>query len=116
MPVASNRPAERNFLYEQQLTNAIRSHRRVRLRYHLDFHYRVFEPYILFQDEKGRFVVGGTRVRDEKREKVKPEPRKYEVGLITDLQALDESFEVDPRFSSGRSKYANLNVMCAIDR
>ena len=116
MAVADKRPAERNFLYEQQLTNAISSHRRVRLRYHLDFHYRIFEPYILYQDEKGRFVVGGTRVVDEKRPKVKPEPRKYEIGLITDLQVLDETFDVDPRFRSSRDKFTKLNVLCAIDR
>lgn len=116
MPAANRTPTERKYEFEQQLTNAINQHRRIRLRYQYDVHYRVFDPYILFKDEAGRYIVGGIRIKDESKPMKKPAPCKYEIGLITDIQSSDHSFVADPRFKSSRSKYANLDVLCAIDR
>jgi len=114
--VANRIPAERNYQYEQQLDNAIRQHRKVRLRYRYDVHYRVFDPYILFKDEDGRILVGGIRTLDEQNPARRPAPSKYEVGLITDIEVLADPFDVDRRFSSYRPKYRNLEVFSAIDR
>ena len=116
MPAAKTTPKERNYEFEQQLTNAINHRRRVRFRYQYDVHYRVFDPYILFKDEEGRYIVGGIRIKDEGKPNKKPAACKYEVGLITDIQISNNNFDVDPRFKSIRSKYANLEVLCAIDR
>lgn len=112
----NQRPADRNYQYEQQLSNAIHQHRKVRLRYRYDVHYRIFDPYILFKDEDGRIIVGGIRTRDEKNPDRKPAPSKYEVGLITDIEVLSSTFEVNRRFSSYRPKYLDLEVFSAIDR
>ena len=115
MPATKTTPKERNYEYEQQLTNAINHRRRIRFRYEYDVHYRVFDPYIMYKDEESRFIIGGIRIKDESKPTKKPAPCKYEIGLITDLQVSDNTFKVDPRFKSTRSKYANLEVLCAID-
>jgi len=110
------RPAERNYQYEQLLSNAIKQHRRVRIRYEYDVHYRVLEPYILHKNEEKRVIIGGIRIKDEGKPNKEPAPCKYEVGLITDLVVLNDTFEVDRRFSSYRPKYKDLEVFAAIDR
>ena len=110
------RPAERNYQYEQQLSNAIKQRRRVRMRYKYDVHYRVLEPYILFKDEEKRITIIGIRIKDEGKPTKQPAPCQYEVGLITDIQVLNETFEMDRRFSSYRQKYKGLDVFTAIDR
>ena len=116
MPAAKTTPKERNYEYEQQLTNAINHRHRIRFRYQYDVHYRVFDPYILFKDEKGRYIIGGIRIKDESKPIKKPAACKYEVGLITDIQMSENNFVADPRFKSVHSKYAALNVICSIDR
>jgi hypothetical protein len=116
MSAASQIPTERNYQYEQLLSTAIKQHRKVRLRYRYDIHYRLFDPYILFKDETGRVTVGGIRTTDERNPEKQPAPCKYEVGLITDIEVLTEPYDVDRRFSSYRPKYLNLQVLSAIDR
>ncbi|MGI9569143.1 MAG: hypothetical protein ACR2PH_05270 [Desulfobulbia bacterium] len=116
MPATNKKPAERKYEFEQQLTNAINNRRRLRFRYEYDVHYRVFDPYILFKDEKGRYIIGGIRIKDESKPVKKPAACKYEVGLITDIQMSEKNFVADPRFKSVRSKYATLDILCAIDR
>lgn len=110
------RPAERNYHYEEQLSNAIKKHRRVRIRYKYDVHYRILEPYILFKDEEKRIIIIGIRIKDEGNPHKQPTPCQYEVGLITDIVVLNETFEVDRRFSSYRPKYKDVEVFAAIDR
>ena len=110
------RPAERNYQYEQQLSNAIKQRRRVRIRYKYDVHYRVLEPYILYKDAENRIIIIGIRIKDEGKPAKKPAPCQYEVGLITDLIMLNDAFEVDHRFSSYRPKYKGLDVFAAVDR
>jgi hypothetical protein len=110
------RPTERNYQYEQQLSNAIKQHRRVRMRYKYDVHYRVLEPYILYKDEEKRIIIVGIRIKDEAKPNKQPAPCKYEVGLITDIVELNETFDLDRRFSSYRLKYKELEVLSAIDR
>lgn len=116
MPATNKKPAERKYEFEQQLTNAINNRRRLRFRYEYDVHYRVFDPYILFKDEKGRYIIGGIRIKDESKPIKKPAACKYEVGLITDIQMSENNFVADPRFKSVDSKYARLDVICSIDR
>ena len=114
MPATNRKPAERKYEFEQTLTNAISQRRRVRFRYQYDVHYRVFDPYIMFKDRDGRYIVGGVRLKDESKPMKKPAPCKYEVGLITDIQVSDNNFAVDTRFNSVLSKYSNLDVLSAI--
>lgn len=116
MPATNRKPAERKHEFEQQLTNAINQRRRLRFRYEYDVHYRIFDPYILFKDEKGRYIVGGIRIKDESKPIKQPAACKYEVGLITDIQVSENSFVADSRFKSVNSKYARLDVICSIDR
>ena len=116
MPATSRKPTERKYEFEQLLTNAINHRRKIRFRYQYDVHYRVFDPYIMYKDDEGRYIIGGVRIKDESKPDKKPAPCKYEIGLITDLQVSENTFKVDPRFKSTRSKYANLEVLCAIDR
>lgn len=110
------RPAERNYQYEQQLSNAIKQRRRVRMRYKYDVHYRILEPYILFKDAEKKIMIIGIRIKDEGKPNKQPAPCQYEVGLITDIIVLNDNFEKDPRFSSYRPKYKGLDVFAAIDR
>jgi hypothetical protein len=116
MAAANPIPAERNYQYEQLLSNAIHQHRKVRLRYHYNVHYRVFDPYILFKDEDRRIIIGGIRTTDERKPDKEPAPCKFEVGLITDLEVLSIPYDVSRRFSSYRPKYLNLEVLSAVDR
>ena len=89
---------------------------RLRFRYEYDVHYRIFDPYILFKDDKGRYIVGGIRIKDESTPIKKPAACTYEVRLITDIKILDKNFDADPRFNSVRSKYASQDIRCAIGR
>ena len=116
MPAVKKAPTERKYDFEQLLSNAINQRRRIRFRYQYDVHYRIFDPYIMYRDEAGRYIVGGVRIQDESKPDKKPSPCKYEIGLITDIQVSNNNFKVDPRFKSTRSKYANREVLCAIDR
>ena len=116
MPATNRKPAERNYEFEQQLTNAITQRRRIRFRYQYDMHYRIFDPYILFKDKEGRHIIGGVRVKDESKPIKKPAACKYEVGLITDIQVSKSTFVVNTRFNAILSKYYNLEVLCSIDR
>ena len=116
MPATNKRPAERNYEFEQQLTNAINQRRRIRFRYQYDVHYRIFDPYILFKDNEGRHIVGGVRIKDESNPSKKPAPCKYEVGLMTDVQVSDTNFIVDTRFKTILSKYYSLDVLSSIER
>jgi hypothetical protein len=115
MPAENRRPAERNYAFEQQLTNAIAQRRRIRFRYQYDVHYRVFDPYILFKDNEGRHIIGGVRLKDESKPMKKPAPCKYEVGLITAIEVSDNNFNVDTRFNNVLSKYANLDVLSTVE-
>ena len=116
MPATNIKPAERNYEFEQTLTNAIAQRRRVRFRYQYDVHYRLFDPYILFKDNEGRHIIGGVRVKDESKPIKKPAPCKYEIGLITDIQVSDNNFAIDSRFNTVLSKYTKLDVLSSIDR
>lgn len=109
-------PAARNYHNEQQFCIAIKHRKVVRLRYENNFHYFVFDPYIVFKNSDGRVMVGGNRVKDEMKVEKKPGPRKYEVGLVSDIIILDQAFKVDYKFSSYREKYQEADIICAVDR
>ncbi len=109
------RPAERNYHLEQQLCMAVQQRRVVRLRYEHDLHYRRFEPYVVYRAPEGRVLVGGIRTRDEKVLHKKPGPRRFEVGLITDLQVTDERFEIDPRFNADKEEFTR-DPLCSVAR
>ncbi|UCE88679.1 MAG: hypothetical protein JSW10_10140 [Pseudomonadota bacterium] len=114
-PGAPPKVAPRDHYYEKELTIAIHQRRVVRLRYDKDLQYRVFEPYMLYQDALGRVMIGGRRIRDEANLLKKPGMRKLEVGLITDLQQTGETFEADARFDSSK-RPPGEQVIEAIDR
>lgn len=107
------RPAERNYYLEQQLCLAIQQRREVRLRYEHDLHYRRFQPYVVYRDPDGRVLVGGIRTRDEKALHKKRGPRRFEVGLITDLQLTEETFEADPRFNAEKAEFTR-DPLCSV--
>lgn len=107
-------PVERNYEIESQLGTAISDRKVVRLRYEFDMHYRSLEPYIVYKDVDGRILVGGFRVKDDANLFKKPAARKFEVGLINDLQLTDDIFVPNDNFRSTRNEF-KLGVIYAVD-
>ena len=107
--------ADRDYHIEQEVSFAIRHRRIVRLRYDLDLRDRVFEPYVLFKDKQGRVMVGGRRVLDENDLFKPPAMRQFEVGLVNNLEVTEETFEVDPGFSS-KGLSVSSEILEAADR
>lgn len=108
------RPAARNYHHEQQLCLAVKQHRQVRIRYEHDLHYRVFQPYVVYRTPEGRVLVGGIRVRDESAWYKPAGPRKFEVGLISDLQVTDVVFAPD-RFNADKPEFRHDPLCTLID-
>lgn len=107
--------APRNLVLEQQLCDAIKRHRVVRLAYDRESYFRTFEPYIIYRSEPGHVLVGGTQTRDDSQPAKPALPHRLEVGRISSFSATDQVFRFDNRFDPTRDEYRG-RIICVIER
>ena len=120
LPLATDSPTSNRLLlnFVRRVRHRHRRHDRLVRRvfaFDLDLRDRVFEPYVLFKDKQGRVMVGGRRVLDENDLFKPPAMRQFEVGLVNNLEVTEETFEVDPGFSS-KGLSVSSEILEAADR
>ena len=102
--------APRNLIAENQLCEAIKQKRVVRLRYENDFTDRVFHPYIIYQSQTGKILVHGLQIQNMGSPFDQAEPHKFEIGKISSIQIMPDAFSVDIRFDRNRKEYVGRTI------
>jgi predicted DNA-binding transcriptional regulator YafY len=100
---------------EAALCRAIRARKVVKLRYSDTIGNRTFEPYVVYRSSPTKILVRGKQTKDDSDPLKASGWRDFEVGRITSLVLLDETFENERQFSSFTAEIG-MNVICAIDR
>lgn len=109
-------PASRRTDLDNTLCQAIRSKITVRLHYKNETYFRTLEPYIIYQHSHGKICVAGVQTRDNSKLSHVPEWREFEIDHSDSILLTQETFKLDPNFSSFTGKFARYEVMCAVDR
>jgi hypothetical protein len=66
---------------------------------------RVVQPHALYRTSGGRVFLDAYQVTGESSSGDLPGWREFDLALTTDLEALDDAFEVAPGFDPGALKY-----------
>lgn len=66
---------------------------------------RVVQPHALYRTSGGRLFLDAYQVAGESSSGDLPGWREFDLALTTDLEALDDAFEVAPGFDPGALKY-----------
>jgi hypothetical protein len=66
---------------------------------------RVVQPHALYRTSGGRVFLDAYQVAGESSSGDLPGWREFDLALTTDLEALDDAFEVAPGFDPGALKY-----------
>jgi hypothetical protein len=66
---------------------------------------RVVQPHALYRTSGGRVFLDAYQVAGESSSGDLPCWREFDLALTTDLEALDDAFEVAPGFDPGALKY-----------
>ncbi len=66
---------------------------------------RVVQPHALYRTSGGRVFLDAYQVAGESSSGDLPGWREFDLALATDLEALDDAFEVAPGFDPGALKY-----------
>ena len=88
---------------QRALCRAIRSRRKVRFSYHAER--RTVHPHVVFQSADGKVLLNGT-------EPPRKRWRTYDIGGISDLEILIDTFRPDPGFEPDSGHY--YRVLCCI--
>ena len=93
------------------LSNAIKAHRCVAIRYRGQNHIRVIEPHCLYKNERGEFIVDGYQTRGYSGSG-RPTPfwRPFRLKKIDALSVMSEKFKTrwTEGFNKNKLKYNNV--------
>jgi hypothetical protein len=112
-PIKETRPERRTDL-EITLCQAMQSKKRVRLHYKNEFHFRSFEPYILYLERTGKVLVHGMQTKDDLDRAQGKDLRSFEVRLLNSVILIKEAFEYHGTIAPFKLKLGT-DIICTVD-
>jgi hypothetical protein len=99
-------------LNQQRLEGAIRTKRRISLRYKVDGLERTFEPYLIFRLPDGKLLLGGYEL-PKARSGAASLWKELAISEIRGLRLSEETFIQVPSFDGANKRYDGNIVYCA---
>ena len=98
-----------NITLQNQLKEAIKKHRIIRLKYKNQYYHRTFEPYVIYYSpaDPQRILLGGYQTKNDSKPFEQPTPHKFEVDFISSVVITDDAFDYDVRFDVTDNEYRN---------
>ena len=104
----TDEPPERRPDLEELICEAIRQRRLLHLSYDSDLKARIFAPYILFHDRRGRVCVAGYQA-------ALGGMRTFSLHKVQRVEITDDPFMPDPNFSSASVDFGHEGIICSVE-